>query len=180
MFCTRCGSGNHTNYDCSKPDQKLSPPQKAVAAEVAVSGGVSLKAQQPSAEPMFEPTPRFKGCPPICTHANLPSFPDEASLLKWQGQFEGHHIKTKWLCEACAHWHFTSVVRGPSGASSGGERDSQIPASWKPPKQLPPSRLPQELPRHEAQPEPEKKPENKPLQKPRTAQSKSRESELFG
>lgn len=33
----------------------------------------------------------------------------------------------KWLCEKCAHWHYNAKARGPSGNSSGGDRDSQYP-----------------------------------------------------
>jgi len=41
IFCTRCGSRNHLARDCSKPDQKLSPPPEPKADRKAweVDGG---------------------------------------------------------------------------------------------------------------------------------------------
>lgn len=70
---------------------------------------------------LFEPKARFKGCPPVCLKANLPSFKDAKHISDWRKQFGGapDHIKEQWLCEACGHLHYLTIPRDPSGDSSG-------------------------------------------------------------
>lgn len=94
FWCKHCGSRNHLAFDCSKKHLTYQPTAEEAG---------ELKAKEPKPEPpkpsepepMFEAKPRFKGCPPICTFANLPSFETEVKAIKWASQFEGHSVKKK-------------------------------------------------------------------------------------
>ncbi|HWY74983.1 MAG TPA: hypothetical protein VN281_05170 [Verrucomicrobiae bacterium] len=69
---------------------------------------------------VFEPRPRFKGCPPICLKTNLPSFQTEAAARKWVG--EGYEIVKIGGCGFCKHFH---VISRPADLS-------QLPANFCP------------------------------------------------
>jgi hypothetical protein len=55
---------------------------------------------------VFEPRPRFAGCPPICLKTNLPSFQSEPAARKWVS--EGCEIVKIGACGFCKHFHVLS------------------------------------------------------------------------
>jgi len=68
--------------------------------------------------------PRFKGCPEICEHANLPMFASEKEAEK----FCSHGSLVKWFCQVCYHWHAWAKAPAPSGESSDSAREQTVPA----------------------------------------------------
>ncbi len=64
--------------------------------------------------------PRFKGCPPICEEANLPSFQtrQEAEAFH-ERNGPGNYIIKLGVCRFCGCWHYAIKPRPPSGDSSG-------------------------------------------------------------
>ena len=72
---------------------------------------------------VFELKPRFKGCPPICLHANLPAFDSP----KAAAEFVRNPILIKWFCTVCYHWHAWFKSPAPAGGSSGTSREERIP-----------------------------------------------------
>jgi hypothetical protein len=74
-------------------------------------------------EELFEPRPRFKGCPPICLHANLPAFKSAQEAA----HFARNPSLIKWFCVECYHWHAWFKSPAPAGGSSGTSREERIP-----------------------------------------------------
>jgi len=66
---------------------------------------------------------RFKGCPPICEHANLPMF----KSVKELNAFARNPVMVKWFCNACYHYHAWFKTPAPSGGSSNTSREETIP-----------------------------------------------------
>ena len=75
-----------------------------------------------SDEELFDP-PRFKGCPPICKHANLPAFKTPKEL----NSFATNPALVKWFCNACFHYHAWFKSPSPSGGSSNTSREERLP-----------------------------------------------------
>ena len=132
-YCLRCGSLNHSEFDCTKPPgTTFTPPPASPAAAAAPAPASVLPTPDPplaAPGPVFEAGERYRGCPPICTSANLPHFKTEDELNRWRTMPErdGHKLQKKWACRACGGWHYLARPRGPSGSSSDTERDSQYP-----------------------------------------------------
>jgi len=75
---------------------------------------------------VFESKPRWPGAPPICLTARLPSFPTKAAYQDWHERNGPRCIVKKvWLCDACQHYHATTLAPNPSGDSSGTGRNSR-------------------------------------------------------
>jgi len=68
-------------------------------------------------------SPRFKGCPEICEHANLPMFETPAAAAA----FCMNPIMIKWYCNHCYQWHAWPKTPAPSGGSSNTSREQEIP-----------------------------------------------------
>lgn len=198
-WCKHCGSRNHDAFSCTKQDQTYTPTAEELA-ELAPPKPEPLPTVVVQEEPseIFESVPRYRGCPPICTKANLPSFVDEDAAKKFHNQFDGSHYEMKeavvegkrllvpdmWKCDHCDGVHYRCIGRGPSGGSSGHDERGKYPRKNFVPfmrkSTLTPSRL-DDLPRHEVEPEPEKKPEEKKklYKKPKQADTVKRANELF-
>lgn len=74
----------------------------------------------------FEPKPRFRDAPPLCIAANLPSFESIDQANAWWRSWSGEppqRVKRVWRCEHCLGVHVWTRARGPSGSSSGTERE---------------------------------------------------------
>lgn len=72
---------------------------------------------------IFEPKPRFKGCPPICLATNLPAFDTRAHARAFhQANGPACHVENDRLCKACGKWHYDSIAPSPGGESSGMSR----------------------------------------------------------
>ncbi len=134
FHCTKCGSRNHDASVCSKSGSyTFVPTDDERAAMEAVAEPEPTPVASKVAEPMFEPGERFKGCPPICTATNLPSFETDTVLNKWRSERGlDDKVKRMWQCETCGKWHYQAQPRGPSGSSSSTERNSELPPNFKP------------------------------------------------
>ena len=126
-WCGRCGSRNHSAFDCNKPGTYQPTPGEL--AEIAEP----LPPPPPPPEPVFEPGERFRGCRPICTAANLPAFPDQASCTaaaKKDHGGGGYLVRKLWNCKACGSWHadISAERTGTNGRSL-----SRYPEGFKEP-----------------------------------------------
>lgn len=64
--------------------------------------------------------PRFKGCPPICVKANLPTFESVKAARDWHStESPSCIIDSVDACKACEGFHVAGHFLGPSGGSSG-------------------------------------------------------------
>jgi hypothetical protein len=93
--------------------------------------GVSAKETAKSRQPPIKRFPiaqRFKGCPPICDIANLPSFKtlDELQAFVEKGCST---TDAKWQCHKCGGWHFWS--HGASVYDSSPRIHDGVPARIK-------------------------------------------------
>lgn len=75
---------------------------------------------------LFEPTPRFKGAPPVCLVANLPAFKSAKEVSEFQKRSAGDHpnpIIAQWTCKACGCIHFWSTAPTDSNGRFKGGAD---------------------------------------------------------
>jgi hypothetical protein len=80
-----------------------------------------------------EPAPRFKGCPPVCLEANLPSHETEAASLKFNTTVGAEHpapVLVRWKCRHCGGWHHWPTAHTDNSGSFKGGADV-VPAHVK-------------------------------------------------
>ena len=169
VFCTRCGSTSHLSYDCSKPDQRLTPPTIAADTKDAPEAVLEPRKAIVARGPILEPA-RYPGGPQICAIVNLPSFKSDADLRDYLDRhvpISGSPSKV-WTCKDCGGWHFEFKPTRPA-----------YPPNFRPrvPKRAAVESQEPDLPRREA-----RAVENKPVDtKPRKAQQSvsRRDGDLF-
>lgn len=70
--------------------------------------------------------PRFRGAPPQCVKANLPSFESETALREWMEKNSPRClIRYVWQCESCGGFHADVGAPDPAGDSSGTGRSKK-------------------------------------------------------
>ena len=151
--CSHCGSVNHQSIDCAHQSRVWTPTPEFLAEQKALEAAKqgsdpplkpnSLAVSRPATgfsapnrvklaetgvlEPVFEPKPRWKGAPKVCTATNLLAHDSEKTLKKFLATCGGSmSVEKQWVCEACGKVH----VECYAANSSSGKRLSQYPEGW--------------------------------------------------
>lgn len=117
-ICVGC-SWARKGAECTNPDSKANGGRGLRLKDESCTGRLLLWDSK-----LFEPEPRFTGCPPICTQTNLPALSNREGCLRFHEEQNprGKVVKKPWRCDFCNSWHYICKAAPPSGASSNTER----------------------------------------------------------